>query len=229
MEIEYRFIFEDKSEKKFKIALNPETNAIIPFNDSSEADWTRLTNCQCKNCQLDPQNEEFCPISVNINNLVIFFKNFASFEKSDVIVTVEERTYKKHSSIQESVGSLLGIFMAASGCPTLERLKPMARFHLPFASIEETVFRSISSYLLGQHFRDQKGMSADLELKKLGDFYDEIQVVNHHIAERLRGIKSKDAVKNAVICLDIYAKELSCSFDTCMENLQNIYDIYLKK
>ena len=37
--------------------------------------------------------------------------------------------------------------MALSGCPVLEQLKPMARFHLPFASVEETIYRAASMYL----------------------------------------------------------------------------------
>ena len=55
------------------------------------------------------------------------------------------------------VFSLIGIYMVTSGCPIMDKLRPMARFHLPFASTEETIYRAISTYLLGQYFLEQKG------------------------------------------------------------------------
>ena len=36
----------------------------------------------------------------------------------------------------------------------MESLKPMVRFHLPFATVEETVFRSVSTYLLSQYLAE---------------------------------------------------------------------------
>ena len=40
--------------------------------------------------------------------------------------------------------------MATAGCPWTDRLRPMARFHLPFANEAETVYRSVSMYLLSR-------------------------------------------------------------------------------
>ena len=34
-----------------------------------------------------------------------------------------------------------GLIMATAGCPWTDRLRPMARFHLPFATEAETVYR----------------------------------------------------------------------------------------
>jgi len=49
--------------------------------------------------------------------------------------------------------------------PIFEKLKPMVRFHLPFASIEETKYRAISMYLLAQYFLYQQGSQPDWDLK----------------------------------------------------------------
>lgn len=61
----------------------------------------------------------------------------------------EERTYSKDTLLQQGLASLLGIVMTTSGCPVLEPLKPMVRFHLPFATLTETVYRMVSMCLVG--------------------------------------------------------------------------------
>ena len=53
-----------------------------------------------------------------------------------------------------AIRSLIGLIMALSGCPHMEFFKPLARFHLPWASLEETTLRSASIYLLMQFFKN---------------------------------------------------------------------------
>ena len=57
--------------------------------------------------------------------------------------------------------------MATSGCPHMDFFKPMARFHLPLANAEETVYRATSMYLLAQYFLQREGKEADMELEGL--------------------------------------------------------------
>ena len=60
--------------------------------------------------------------------------------------------------VQMGVSSLLGVIMTTSGCPIMAQLKPMVRFHLPFASLEETIFRMVSMHLVAQYLRHQDGV-----------------------------------------------------------------------
>ena len=48
------------------------------------------------------------------------------------------------------MSSVLGLIMATAGCPWTDRFRPMARFHLPFASEAETVYRSVCMFLLAR-------------------------------------------------------------------------------
>ncbi len=139
-----------------------------------------------------------------------------------------DRLYSKKTTVQRALGSLLGVYMAASGCPSMEKLKPMVRFHLPFATLEETVFRSVGAYLLGQYFLKKQGKQADLDLVELAGFYKGIQMVNWGITERLRGVVGKDAVNNAVICLDMFAKELPYAIEDSLKELQGLFSVYWK-
>src|SRR5438874_617766 len=84
------------------------------------------------------------------------------------------------------------------GGPVLAPLRPMSRFHLPFASQEETVFRSVSTYLLGQFLRGVDGGAPDWSLAGLTAIYRDIGKVNRAFAARLRDAAPKDANVNAL-------------------------------
>ena len=62
----------------------------------------------------------------------------------------------------------------------------MAWFHLPFANIDESLFRSASTYLLGQFSRRSPATIPDFSLEKIKDHYLHIEQVNHHMLERIR-------------------------------------------
>ena len=46
-------------------------------------------------------------------------------------------------------------------------MKRMAYFHLPFATIEETVFRSVTTYLLKQYYKHVAGEETDWTLQNI--------------------------------------------------------------
>jgi len=228
MKIDYHFTFEDGTREVFKVNLDAESLNIIPSDNQARPEWARIANCRCQHCQLEQNGVEYCPIAVNIGDVVDFFKAYTSHDKVEVLVITEERWYGKKTTVQRALGSLLGIYMAASGCPSMERLKPMVRFHLPFATVEETVFRSACAYLLGQYFLRKREKQADLDLVELAGFYKEIQMVNRGMAERLRRVVGKDAVNNAVICLDMFAKELPYAIEDSLEELEELFSVYWK-
>lgn len=228
MKIDYHFTFEDGTRKVFKVNLDAESLNVIPSDKQAKPEWARVSNGRCRPCQLDENRVQYCPIAVNISDAVDFFKAYTSYDEVEVLVRTKDRVYGKKTTVQRALGSLLGIYMAASGCPSMEKLKPMVRFHLPFATIEETVFRSTSTYLLGQYFLKKQGKQADLGLVELAGFYKEIQLVNHGMTERLRRVIGKDAVNNAVICLDMFAKELPYAIEDSLEELQGLFSFYWK-
>ena len=223
----YRFIFEDLTEKDFTINLNAVTLDYIPSQKKSHPpSWTRLNHFKCVNCPLDEKDNAYCPIAVNFVEFFEFFKSVDSYNETEVVIESPERTYLHNTTVQKGLGSMVGIYMVTSGCPVMEVLKPMVRFHLPFASIEETVFRSVGTYLIGQYFSMKKGLAADFHLEKLREFYLEIQKVNVGIVKRLRSVITKDAFANAIISLDAFAKELPWSIEDDLENLEYLYKGY---
>ncbi len=226
MKISYHFKLEDGTRKVFTANLHAESLNVIPPDDQAKPEWAKLANYRCQGCQLDENAGQYCPIAVNISDVVEFFKHYTSHDKVEVSVVTEERVYGKKTTVQQALGSLLGIHMAASGCPAMERLKPMVRLHLPFATVEETVFRSASTYLLGQYFLRKQGKESDPDLVGLADFYKGIQEVNRGMWERLLKVVGEDAVNNAVICLDMFAKQLPYAIEDSLEELEGLFSVY---
>ena len=66
----------------------------------------------------------------------------------------------------------------------------------------------ISMYLIVQYFRYRRGKRPDWELKNLVRIYDDVQIVNKGIFQRLVHIKIMDATLNALIKLYMFAKHI---------------------
>ncbi len=220
----YHFILPDGSTKDYPIALEPNTLSLLRDDmDREPADWTRLEFEQCQCCPLTTDIHPWCPIALNIMELVLNFMDLFSYH--DCLVTCEtaERSYSKKTSVMEGLSAIFGVIMATSDCPIMEFLKPMARFHLPFATIEETTVRTASMYLLAQYFRykDQPGMKFDF--RTLERHYAKVQQVNEGLLRRINGVSSEDADKNAIITLHSLSQFLSMEIDYSLGGLESIF------
>lgn len=176
-------------------------------------DWTRLEHQQCADCPLSKESSPRCPVAVRIAPLVEKFKDSVSYEEAAVTVESGGRVYSKRVPMQIGVSGLFGLVMATSGCPVLDKLRPMVFTHLPFPSLQETMYRSISMYLLAQYFIEKKGGAPDRTLDGLADIFARVGKVNLSIAERLRPLVQKDAAINAVINLDCFATFTKSAID----------------
>ncbi|MCK5076150.1 MAG: hypothetical protein KAR38_07220, partial [Calditrichia bacterium] len=205
--IKYSFKFENGEEQTFNIEIDTEKLKILK-PDNEPAEWTKLEVHQCSECPLKDIGKEYCPAAIAVQPMVEAFGDNQSFEDVEVTVTVPERCYQKKTSLQEGARSMLGILMPVSGCPVLAPLRSMVRFHLPFASSQETLFRAAGSYLIGQYFRNLERKSPDWHLEKMTDMYDEIHKVNVYFARRIHSIIKEDATANSLVILDIFAQTI---------------------
>jgi hypothetical protein len=164
---------------------------------------------------------------LNFVDIADRFKDIVSHENVAVTVTTEDRTYAKNTTIQQGLSPLIGIVMATSGCPVLDHLKPMVRFHLPFASLDETVFRMISMYLLVQYYRSRDGLPAEWRLDGLTRVYAEVSIVNRDFANRLRDAAKKDANINALVNLDCFASMVPLVAEDTLKELKPYFSAYL--
>ena len=132
--------------------LDSRTLELVRNEKSPRPGWAELNFFQCPNCPLQEKHNKYCPVALSIAEMVGFFKDWTSNEEVDLLIETKERNYLQHTTLQNGLSSLVGIYMVTSGCPVMDKLKPMVRFHLPFATGEETKYRAISMYLTAQYF-----------------------------------------------------------------------------
>lgn len=226
----YRFRFSDGEEKLFVVALDSKTLDLLRQEADDYPEWTALGFNKCPCCPIEEKTNSFCPAASSLAGLVNTFKSSVSFEDVEVYIETDERAYIKRTTLQKGLSPLIGIYMATSGCPVMEKLKPMARHHLPFATEEETKYRVFSMYLLAQFLRFKRGKSSDWEMKDLVKIYESVRVVNSHIAKRLSGIKIEDANINALIILDCLADSVKFSINRdALEEIEELFSSYLSQ
>ena len=220
----YHFRFKDRPVKNYNVSLASESLSLIsPALTVKTPDWVRLQYKQCRGCPLKPDRHANCPIAVNIAELVESFKMIISYDDCLVICETKERIYSKKTSVMEGLTTIFGIIMATSDCPVMEFLKPMARFHLPFATIEETMVRAASMYLLAQYFKDKDQPGIKFDFNVLERHYQKVQRVNEGLLERITSISSEDADVNAMVTLHSLSQFLSMEIGYNLNQLEYIF------
>ena len=184
--IQYHFRRTNIFREAFLFELAAQNLELVSHMPVCPPAWTELNFHQCPNCPLDVSADPFCPLAANLVNIVNRMETLISYDEIRVDVITAERAISQVTTAQIGISSMLGLVIATCGCPHAAFFRPMARFHLPLASKEETIFRATSMYLLAQYFVKKAGRTADLELEGLTRIYDNMQIVNIAIVERLR-------------------------------------------
>jgi len=226
--ITYCFNFDDGRDKTFSLQLDRETLDFAKAETNDAPEWANLSYNKCTNCPLSETDNDYCPVAFNLNHLTEKFCTESSHESVFVSVTTEDRTYKKRTTIEEALSSLMGIIMATSGCPVLDHLRPMARFHLPFSSPIETSIRSLSMYILAQYLfnKNTESNSININLSDFEKIYTEINSVNNDFSNRLRAAGEKDANLSALTNLDCNATLVSFTIEDTLNELKQYYSAY---
>jgi len=228
--LKYVFSFKDGTQKEFPITLDGQTMRLIKEDIIIPPGWAKLKEFRCPNCPLDASEHEFCPMAAHLSELIDYFKSRESTEEINLLIETKERKYEKKVSLQDGLGSLFGIYMVTTGCPILEKLKPMVRYHLPFSTMEETTYRVVTMYLMAQYFLNKKGRQVDWTLKDLAKIYSDIQAVNSNVSDKVRNIIKKDASINALVKLDCSAFYISFRLNSDILNeIESYFNAYLQE
>ncbi len=240
--IRYTFEFEDGYRESHEVCLHRESLELCEPVASEETqpagelpEWTLLDNHKCAGCPLTSDTHPHCPAAVALANVSTSFGGRTSYTPVHVTVETEQpaggtptRTITRQAPLQEALFPLLGLRMATSGCPVLSKLRPMARFHLPFADSEETAYRAISMYLVSQFLRQSKGLPAELDLRGLAEIYEQVHEVNLTFSKRLAQASSSDANINSLTTLDMFAQDVPWNIETALATLDHVFSPYLK-
>ena len=225
--ISYSFVLESGKTIRFALQLDRGSLALQAEAIESVPAWAALSFHRCANCPLDEAQHQACPVAANLVGIVTQFADLVSYDQAKVVVETEERTCLKETTVQQGLSSILGIVMVTSGCPVLEYLKPMVRFHLPFASVQETIFRMTSMYLVAQYLLAQQGKAHSLELAPLAQVYAEVGKVNREFSQRLLHAAKRDANVNALVELDSFASMVQLIAEDAIQELAPDFSAFL--
>lgn len=220
--ITYTFTLQDGRQHRFEVDLDRSMtqNGSEPTSDRA---WTKLEYQQCSHCPLRQSDTVHCPAALDIEAVAEEFKNFTSVERVDVAVETAQRSFSKNCDMQEGLRSLFGLIMASGRCPILSKLKPLAYFHLPFATLQETVLRVIGIYLIKQRIlHKEQGSDPDWALTGIETLYADLQIVNTHFMNRLRTASQSDANGNAIYSLWSLTSLVELGVDEMLEELSPI-------
>lgn len=220
----YQFNFPDGQQKEFQVDFDSESLQSKLPDGTHYPDWAQLECHQCKSCPLTSEDYLYCPLAVNLVPIIYWCKDLVSFDEVDVVVTSAERQVSAHTSLQRAVSSLLGLLMSSSACPKMTFLRPLARFHLPLATHEETIFRAVSATFLKNYFDEEKRKSNEDPLGVLKQQYQELQDLNRYIANRVRNAIERDAAINAIVLLDVLSKKVSFSMDQSLQQIRYLFE-----
>ncbi len=217
MTIDYKITLDDNHEFNYRVELD---RSYDPLQAGEAPRWTRLEHEQCSNCPLNKDLHDHCPAAVDLYRVIEDFRGLPAFQKAKVRVITPEREYYKEVSLETGLRSLLGVLMATSACPMLCRLKPMAQQHLPFASNQEFILRTVSLYLMRQYYNLREGRHADWELKGLIKNYQQLQLVNQAFWQRILATCEGDSNLKAFLSFFSMASSVSYSLEAQLSKLR---------
>jgi hypothetical protein len=228
-EVQCRYIFNFNSpdEQQYNLYFDYKDMSLLEKSFEGQIDgslaWAELDSNKCEHCPLKSSEHKYCPAALALGKVAQKFAHVKSYKESKVAVVTNDRTYLKQTTTQEALQGIFGLIMATCNCPYLNFLRPMARFHLPFSNSTETLVRTLSFYLLKQFFRKQGGAEVQCDLKPLTEAYENVQIVNKNLVERIRSLGQGDADLNAIIILDSFATLLAMQVSDDFSDLRPLF------
>jgi hypothetical protein len=221
--LRYRFDLPDGTQKQLDLHFDPHTARLMNATPAQPAFWTELTFNQCANCPLKPETSPHCPAAVHMAPAIEALEALVSYDLVGVTVLQDERTISVKTSAQQAMSSVLGLIMASSGCPWTDHLRPMARFHLPFASEAETLYRSVGMFLLARELGARDAQGGFTALAKL---YENLHIVNRDMSRRLGAATRTDPARNALALLDTFTTLLPMALEDSLQELAPLFDAW---
>lgn len=225
--VEYRLSYEGDARERIVLETCADDHSLDVPDDFEAPDWARLAHHQCSNCPLDPAQHVWCPVA---RNLAWVFSGIQSGRKSWEAVRLEvvtaARTYQVDTTLQRALSSLFGLVCSLSNCPHTRPLRPLGRFHLPVASELESLSRVAAFFVLKGWLQDKcAGGSGQVDLTELETVYANLNILNQHFVRRVRDVGRSDATVNALILLDILARDVSIELDAQLDALNALFEL----
>lgn len=225
--ITYKIGLNDKVTEVFDFDLDAKSFELISAPIAEPPKWTELAFKQCSHCPLNAEEHPHCPMALQLHKVVERFHETRSIDEVSLEVITEDRTVVQTTALQRVLSSMLGLIFPTCGCPKTAYMRPMARFHLPLASEEETVFRVAGMYLVAQYFLTHNGKKGQFAFDGLISIYEDFHILNKAIASRLQYATDSDSSKNAITLLDMYSSLVPMLLEDQLAEIRGFFTAYL--
>jgi hypothetical protein len=225
--ITYRIGLNEKTTEVFDFNLDAKTFELISDPIVDPPNWTELSFKQCSHCPLKQEEHTHCPMALQLYKVIDRFHDTRSIDEVKLEVITEDRTIVQTTALQRVLSSMLGLIFPTCGCPKTAYMRPMARFHLPLASEEETVFRVAGMYLVAQYFLTHNGQKGQFAFDGLISIYEDFHVLNKAIASRLQYATDSDSSKNAITLLDMYSSLVPMLLEDQLAEIRGFFTAFL--
>lgn len=218
--VTYEYRFADGREERCDLRFTKD----MCLDWGREEPWAALSFHRCEHCPLGEAG--YCPFAKALAPVIDRFADDVSYNPVTVTVHLGNKIVQADRALQHGLSPMVGLIGATSGCPHLAFFRPMARTHLPFSDEQDTLFRLISSHMLGRYFAQGRGASSlSLDFPDLAQSCANAAKVNRFMAERIRAMgKQGDAVINALITLDSGMQIIPYVLDDELEDLAWLYE-----
>lgn len=224
--IHYSFLFGPG--KRVDFTCDAEQDSSIEDPEKEYPRWMDINEHRCPACGIPQGSRRTCPAALALAPVLEAFGDHFSYDEITVEVRTNEVKLTLRTTTQQAIRSLAGLLLASSACNILGRLKPMARFHLPFGDAQSTVFRVAGTYLMAQYLREQEGLTPDRTLEGLLALFSRIHEVNQNLAKRLRSVAAKDAAVNSLVILDAHGMKVESAIESQLRAFKPIFSDYFK-
>ena len=219
----YRFIRQSREPQEIDVWIDEQTLRSKPAINPPYPEWARIGSAACEGCEW--AESEYCPIAVRLAHPLTVFRDAVSYEPVLVEVETDQRFYRKEVDMQQGLSSLFGLLMATSGCPSMAIFRPMARYHLPFASFEETFFRISGSYLLRELINGTREIDYDSVINGLNNVYRQVSRVNESVMHMLRKSDEEmaDSSANAIALLAAVSGMIPLTAESQLQGIERLF------
>lgn len=225
--ITYRIKLSEKVTEAFSFDLDGKTFELTNKQVENPPKWAELGFRQCSHCPLKAEEHSHCPMALQLHNVVDRFHDSRSIDEVEVEVINDDKRVVVTTALQRVIASMLGLVFPICGCPKTAYMRPLARFHSPLASEEETVFNVTGMYLLAQYFLTTAGTRGQFDFKGLTSIYEDMHILNAAVASRLQGATTSDSVKNAITLIDMYSTLVPMLIEDQLAEMRPFFRAYL--
>lgn len=227
--ITYCLLLNNGEYREIVLRFNADSWDLMLDENSNNNSHTLLEFNRCPHCPLKKPEHNYCPAAMALHSVKNFCFDLISYDTVNVTVITKERAISAKTTVQRGISSLLGLILASSGCPYTAFFKPMARFHLPFASEMETSYRVLSMCALSPTFANGDADNPIKLADLLKSIYANLELVNVNLLKRFRPLCQGDATLNSVVLLDLFTKGIPFSCEQSIAALSPLFAAFNRR